>query len=153
MVCNYKCNVAGGCIATAQGGDINRDGGFSCTSFFHCQGCCMCYVTHHVRTSPGIFSECGNLINITMECGGGYSQVSGNGIHQLLQGLNNLSRHPVQGMPPAFCWNTQRCSCYEDTLCNTWLPHGVPGIPSTPCNDVRDYGFRGGFGAVRITLI
>jgi|SaaInl5LU_22_DNA_1037371.scaffolds.fasta_scaffold00345_12 hypothetical protein len=153
MVCNYRCDVTGGCIATACGGDINKDGGFSCTSFHHCQGCCMCYVTHHVRTSPGIFSQDGNLINIVMECGEGYSRVSGNGIHQLMSGLNNLSRHPVHGMPPSPCWSNRRCSCYEDTLCSSWLPHGVPGIPSTPCNDVRDYGFRGGHGAVRITLI
>lgn len=153
MVCNYRCDVAGGCIATATGGDINQDGGFSCMSIHHCNACCMCHIMHHVRTSPGIFSTQGNLINVLMECGGGYSQVSGNGMHQLLQGVNSLSRNPSQGMSSAHCWAGQRCACYEEHLCQSWLPHGVPGIPGTPCDNVRDYGMRGGYGAVRITLI
>mgnify|MGYP006083243095 CR=1 FL=1 len=153
MVCNYRCDVAGGCIATAQGGDINEDGGFSCTSFHHCNACCSCHIMHHVRTSPGIFSNKGNLINVLMECGEGYSQISGNGVHQLMQGVSNLSRSPTQGMPKATCWAGRRCGCYEDHLCTSWLPHGVPGIPGTPCDSVRDYGMRGGYGAVRITLI
>lgn len=152
--CGIICNWVTGEIATATGGDLNLDGGWSCAIFLHCNTCCMCYHTQLVRISPGLFSQCGNVVTVQMECGEGYSQPSGNGRHQLIASLNALNRNPSTGFPFASCWNGFRaCGCYENTLCQNLLPHGVPGLMGSACSGVRDYGIRGGNGAVRIKFI
>lgn len=151
IVCNYRTAAD---IATASGGDVNCSGGFSCTSFYHCNSCCNCSQYQHVKTSPGVFSTDGGVITFRYDADSGYSNPSGSNYHPFINALNALSRQPSMGQPASFCWaGAKACACYEHHGCFPYLPHGVPGTSSMPCDNVRDDGLRGGHGAVRIKFI
>tara|TARA_B110000285_G_scaffold203005_1_gene238765 strand:- start:6325 stop:7302 length:978 start_codon:yes stop_codon:yes gene_type:complete len=151
LVCNRKVDAD---IALATGGDINCSGGFSCTTYYHCNSCCSCSIDHHVKTSPGVFANDGGTITYKTEADRGYSQVSGASYHPFVSALNSLSRQPGMGQPVSFCWSGgEACGCYDISGCKAYLPHGIPGPSGTPCDNVRDHGLRGGHGAVRIKFI
>ena len=81
----------------------------------------------------------------------GQGQWSGQGYAQLLAALNAAGRFPSQGVPLSTCWGAHgMCGCYENTGCARALPYGVPAPGVAPCGDVRDMGYSGGEGAVRI---
>lgn len=153
--CGVICNYVAGEIATATGGDINKDGGFSCTIISHCNPCCQCHFVGAVRVSPGLVSEEGATTYLTYNCGHGHAKESGVGPQMMFMGLSGLSRMPTMGTAFSTCWTSgQSCSCYE-----TWtrfqhnFPHGVPAPGEFPCSSVRNWGHRGGPGAVRIQFI
>jgi len=76
------------------------------------------------------------------------------GYHQFINALNGMSRSPVRGIPWTTCYTTIRsCGCYDVQGCQPFWPIGIGGHPATPCGDVRDNGWRGGMGAVRINFI
>lgn len=152
IVCNRRSDAD---IPLATGGDVNCSGGFSCTTFYHCNSCCSCSTYHHVKTSPGIFSEKGGNITYTIEGDSGYSSAPGANLHPFISALNALSRQPNIGQPPSFCWAGSRaCSCYDIVFgCAPILPYGIPGPSANTCGGVRDPGMRGGHGAVRIKFI
>ena len=153
--CGLLCNYFAGEIAQATGGDINKDGGFSCVLISHCNPCCQCHFVSAVRVAPGLVSQEGATMLLTHNCGPSVAQVSGAGAESLYMGLSGLSRTPTQGNAFTTCWTSGKpCSCYE-----TWTryqynyPHGVPAPTEFPCSSVRNWGHRGGPGAVRIQFI
>lgn len=151
IICNYRTAAD---VALSSGGEINCSGGFSCTTFRHCNSCCACSQDQHVKTSPGVFAEKGGVITFTSEATTGYSNASGANYHPFISALNALSRQPSMGQPASWCWSGARaCACYESHGCFPYLPHGVPGVGPMACNEVRDDGLRGGHGAVRIKFI
>jgi len=151
LVCNYKTSAD---IALSSGGDVNCSGGFSCIEYNHCNSCCNCTHTKHVKTSPGVFSANGAVITFVSETTGDSHQGPGGYTNPFFSALNATSRHPTYGQQPMFCWSGARiCSCYERHGCFPYLPHGIPGPSGEPCSSVRDPGLRGGHGAVRIKFI
>lgn len=157
IICHY-CNNAGSepdWLANAWGGDVNKNGGFSCVTFACSRPLNNCSVTHHVAIAPGIFSEDGSVANVVIEHDTvSYSNSVGNGIHQLLGHLSAMSRTPSAGVPYAACWsNATSCNCYSTSGCAAWLPHGVPGIAANACASFCGHGWKGGNGAVRIQFI
>lgn len=150
--CFIVCNLP--CMGAAFGGDINCCGGWSCSSFFHCNPCCHCSYQDHVAVSPGIFATNGTVLTIQREVENSYSSPTGDGLTQLLGALNNAGRSPVIGGHQAACWNSGRgCGCYETWGCVPMLPYGVPGPSGYAWPGERDHGYRGGHGAVRIKFI
>lgn len=156
IICHY-CDNGGGAptwMALAYGGDVNKCGGFSCVTHFCNRPNRPCAMVHHVAVSPGLFGEDGAVINVAMEQDVGYANWNGNGIHQLIFGLNAASRTPSMGLPMNSCWSGARsCNCYAPTGCMTYLPAGVPGIAANNCDGHCAHGWRGGHGAVRIQFI
>jgi hypothetical protein len=151
IVCNRTSDTD---IALATGGDINCSGGFSCTTFYHCNSCCQCSTYQHVKTSPGVFANNGGTITFTYDAESDYASRAGSNYHPFIAALNALSRQPSVGQPASWCWSGARaCSCYENHGCFPYLPHGIPGVSAHPSDNVRDPGLRGGHGAVRIKFI
>lgn len=153
--CGIICNhCPGAWIAQGYGGDVNCCGAFSCTSFFGCYSMCVCMFKHHVAYPAGMYSCCSGWATFGIEDNNGYSNWSGMGAFQLINSLNVLSRSPGSGIPDHSCWNGNRtCGCYEMNGCGHHVPHGMGGMGSVPCPGVRDHGWRGGQGAVRVKFI
>jgi len=150
--CHIVCNRP--CWGRAYGGDINCCGGWSCTSFYHCNPECHCSMQDHVAVAPGIFSKGGTVLTIQRELDSSSANTVGDGLYQLLGALNNAGRSPVIGGHQAACWaGSVGCGCYESWACVPMLPYGVPGMSGYSCPNVRDSGYRGGHGAVRIKFI
>jgi hypothetical protein len=150
--CHIVCNRIQ--LGRAFGGDINRCGGWSCTSFYHCNPECHCSMQDHVAVAPGIFATNGAVLTINREVSTGSAPNNGDGLYQLLGALNNAGRSPVIGGHQAACWaGSVGCGCYETWGCVPMLPYGVPGTSGYACSSVRDHGYRGGHGAVRIKFI
>ena len=154
IICNYGTGTAS-CCADAFGGDINRRGGFSRTSFFGCSPSCPCSTIYHVATPPGYFSDCGAEITFTTESDTGYANWTGIAIPNFIHALNVAGKQPGQGIDGAHrCWTGGRtCGCYDGQGCIPFVPPGFPGTPATPCGGHRDHGGRGGHGAIRIKFI
>lgn len=151
--CGTVCNDAND--ATAVGGDINCNGGISCTTFYHCNPCCYCTQLYHSAISPGIFAEQGSTI--TYNTGLDSYDTTGPQMHSwfsMISALNANSRNPQIGRPyMSACWSSRGCGCYAQTGCLALNPYGVPGTAGTPCDTARDYGTRGGHGLVKIRFI
>jgi len=153
LVCNW---CASNCMyGRAWGGDVNRCGGVSCTSFICTTGNGVCGYIYHVRTSPGIISEEGATLSFMSNCDSNTNAVSGGGIYESLYNLNLATKRPNLGHTPVGCWmGHKHCGCYEDHGCVRYVPPGVPGMPITglACC-VRGHGGAGGHGLLRIKFI
>jgi hypothetical protein len=154
MVCNFGPGT-GSCCAESYGGDINKRGGFSCVSFMGNNGSsCPCSQHVHVAIPPGFFGCEGAVVTHGLEADNGFSQWSGMGFHQFIHGLNALNRSPARGIPATYCWVSSRaCGCYDTQGCIPRMPPGTGGGAAQPCPDVRDNGWLGGWGLVRINFI
>lgn len=154
IVCNFGPGT-GSCCAEAYGGDINKRGGFSCVTFFGQNGSsCPCATQLHTAIPPGMFACDGGVVTTGLESDSGFVNWSGSGFHEFNQGINALSRSPSRGIPWTTCWTSSRaCGCYDVQGCMPFMPPGVGGLPAQPCPDVRDNGWRGGLGLVRINFI
>lgn len=154
--CGIVCNIGGpnaAVQATASGGDLNINGGVSCTYFWTCFNCCTPGYEHTVAMSPGIWSTtsspCVRFNRNTAPTNFGYCGAHNGAIDQSTA-IRNFA-----GIIPQYysCWNGAHrdCSCYEFTGC--WFnAAGIPGISGVPCAGVRSMGVRGGHGAVKITF-
>lgn len=149
IVCNNPC------MGRAYGGDVNCCGGWSCTSFYHCNPCCKCSFYEHVAVSPGVFSDSGTVLTIARERETVMAMCTGDGIYQLLGALSLAGRTPSVGGYQPFCWSNGRgCACYQAWGCQSMLPYGVPGLAGIGMDsNIMDFGLRGGHGAVRIKFI
>lgn len=158
--CFVVCNVGAFNPKCAYGGDINCHSGspggnnFSCTTFWTCYPC-KCAQNDHVAVPPGIFGTDGGLATIQRECYSNMYDGSGDGGSQLIGALNIMGRSPtVGGHVNTNCWSSGRqCGCYEWAHCLPFLPYGIPGTSGIAPDSVRDYGYRGGHGALRIKFI
>lgn len=151
--CGIICNDLNG-AAEAIGGDESINGGFSCTTFWHCNSCCYCSHYYHNRTSPKIFSDEGALITYQGE--GDNPETIGpmfSPWFSLISALNATSRYPQIGRPFMSCWGARMCGCRVMTGCLALLPYGIPGSPPHVCGDQRDFASRGGHGLVKIKFI
>jgi hypothetical protein len=157
IVCNYTNYATAGFnevdwMAKGFGGDVNKDGGFSCTTFNHCNSCCICCIRNHVSMPAGVFSEESSQVEVVADLtDAARTQWA---ITPFMQGLSGLSKSPTEGMSYSYCWNgSVACGCYEAVGCHAWVGHGTPGLSAMPCAGVRDHAIRGGHGAVRIQFI
>ena len=151
--CGIVCNYVAGEIATASGGDINCDGGWSCMIFYHCNVCCTCRHVPSIKTSPGIYANDGAVLTYNMEHGTERNAGSGTGQIHMYSALSSASRSPGAVGPMTYCWQSGRfCSCYGEVACHMTLPFGIPAAPAHACDNRWDYGMIGGHGAVRITF-
>lgn len=152
-VCNL-CNNCADCVACAYGGDINVKGGISCASFWACNPCCYCKKWHHMQTPPYISTATGAQVSFLTAEDRHYAPTNGSPIANYQHAMGTLSRNPVRGIQQEFCWTSGRhCNCYPWNSCRTQLSAGFPGVSGTSCDGHRDYGQRGGMGAIRITFI
>ena len=79
-----------------------------------------------------------------------WSGSGGGGSH--LSALGNLGKNPVGNALFTNCYSGYAYGCYESNGCIPFSPPGHPGGGAVPQGDVRDMGYRGGNGAVRITF-
>lgn len=150
LICNH---CAGGWIANAYGGDVNKQGLISCTETRQCAGNCNCFNMVHVPVAPGLFTCDGSYVIYMADSDGsdGPGHWSGNSYPSYISALSSLSRAPKRGSHKYSCWRSDKtCGCYEMIGCSPMVPIGSGSPPPQPCADVRDQGFRGGWGAVRI---
>ena len=151
--CGIVCNYVDGEIAQASGGDINCQGGWSCTIFKHCNSCCACAFEPSIKTSPGIYSTNGAVITYNMDKETEMINGGGNPQAHMYTALSSASRTPAGAGIKTYCWNGGRfCSCYGTNACMSTLPFGIPAAPQYACPGIWDYGMMGGHGAVRITF-
>jgi hypothetical protein len=153
IVCNYGSGTAQ-CCAASYGGDINKYGGFSCTTMDTCYSNCPCSTKYHLAIPPGMFACDGGVVTYMTEGDNGFSEWSGMGVFQSIHTINVASRSPARGIMWQQCWNSTRsCGCYDTQGCFPLMPPAFGGVPAQPCGDVRDNGTKGGQGLVRITFI
>jgi hypothetical protein len=153
IVCNYGSGT-GGCCAEAYGGDINKRGGFSCATFWTCYSNCPCSTQGHVAIPPGLFACDGAVVTHGFEADQEFSQWNGSGYHQFIFQLNAMRRSPARGIPMVACWASNKsCGCYQMQACIPFMPTGTGGVMGTPCGDHCNFGWRGGYGTVRINYI
>jgi len=151
--CGIICNWQGGVtwMGCGYGGDINCCGGFSCQRFMGCYPNCACFQYGIIQTSPNVISELGASLTFSYDMNSGQGQWSGQGYAQALAALNAAGKFPSMGVPLSTCWGAHgMCGCYENTNCVRPFPYGMPAPGVNPCGEVRDGGYTGGDGAVRI---
>lgn len=153
--CGTVCNWCGALnwMACAYGGDVNKCGGISCTTFQNCDHINWCYQSFHVATSPGIFAEDGAVLTFNAGLDDGYSLGNAGNWHVLQNALSSSSRVPKEGIPFTPCYTGRVCGCWDWLGSTPYSPYGVPGMPGFPCTNQRGLGTRGGHGAVRIKFI
>lgn len=153
--CGIVCNACpGGWVACGYGGDINMCGCYGCSSFFGCYPACPCSTYYHVPLPAYVISKCGAMVSYSTESDSPNSNWSGMGIHQYINALNALSRNPSQGQPDHACWMGNRsCGCYQMQGCSSFVPYGGGAPAAVPCPGVRDSGYRGGSGAIRVKYV
>jgi len=161
--CFMVCNIGGPVYSPkcAYGGDINCHSGtlggcnFSCASFGTCYDYKCGGQYDHVAYPPGIITDTGGVVTYQRECYSNSYDGVGDGLSQLIGALSFAGRNSsIGGSQYANCWSSGRqCGCYEFSHCVPNLPFGVPSPGSSPEANVRDYGSRGGAGAIRIKFI
>jgi len=153
--CGIVCNACSGAwMACGYGGDVNCCGCISCSSFLGCYPACTCMKYYHVALPANVMATNGTIVTYATESDSPYSRWSGMGMHQYVNALNAASRNPSQGVYHGSCWMGNRaCQCYDMLGCQQHVPYGSGGPASNPCPGVRDHGWRGGSGAVRIKYV
>lgn len=140
-------------IASATGGDINCCGGIGCLTL-SCQcptaGGRCCY-TQHVPGPAGVWGCQGTpYISYQFADDAMEAPIPGQSLHGFIAGLST-SRNGTKGSPHPYNWRSDRiCACYESTGCIPYVPYGWGAPGGAYCGDVRDNGYRGGMGNVRI---
>lgn len=153
IICNFGSGT-GSCCAESFGGDIMKRGGFSCATFFTCFSNCPCSTQAHVAIPPGLFACDGAVVTHGFENNQDFSEWNGSGYHQFTFQLNALNRSPARGIPLTMCWTSNKsCGCYQMQACVPFFPPGTGGTMPTPCADHCNFGWRGGYGLVRINYI
>lgn len=153
--CGLVCNQCSGAfLACGYGGEVNCCGCISCASYLGCYPQCTCMHYYHVALPANVIAQCGTIVTYATESNNPYSRWSGMGQHQFTNALNAASRNPSMGVYHGACWMGNRaCQCYEMLGCQHQVPYGSGAPGSNPCPGVRDHGWRGGQGAVRIKYI
>jgi hypothetical protein len=156
--CGIICNIRPDqtrAKALAYGGDVNKEGGFSCTTFKGRVGNTWCCWQYNVQTSPGVISEDGAVVTYNGEGNSSHGMCGGNQAYGTMSAGNVAGTQASRGgVYVAGCWTgTRMCGCYEMNGCLPTVPYGYPGGPGQFGGDVRDGGTRGGHGAVRIKFI
>jgi hypothetical protein len=152
--CGIVCNRGGPNGATpanASGGDINIQGGTSC-SWHRC--CCNQICMGNIQTigiSAGIFSaDSVTCLQYNRNYYPTAQNQASNGMAEMGVALASLAKQ----YPNSYwrCWQSwSPCGCYEYLGC-VYGAVGVPGTNAAPCAGVRSGGMRGGFGGVKITF-
>ncbi len=140
-------------IATAWGGDVNCCGIFSCKSFHNCLNNCHCAQIWHVTGSAGKYSTDGAVINYSSNQDSPTARASGSAGVGAMGAIQAATRWPSWSMLAVCNCSYAGCGCYEDMGCQRNMPTGVPGVGGGYCGDVRDGGYAGGHGAVRIKFV
>lgn len=151
IVCNY-CTNDQLFMPCGYGGDINKCGCYSKVEFWACRASCVCERVHYVPYAAGIFACDGGYLIGPGEADTDVANWSGAGLPHVASLLEYNSPNPSGGVPfGGGCWQSRLCGCYESVGCSYILPYGVAGPAPQPCPGVRDHGYRGGSGAIRIT--
>lgn len=153
--CGIICNTCpGGFIACSYGGDVNCCGLWSCMIFNSCDGsAAYCSYMPAPTTPAGFFALCGATSVYPLNSGNftpNWSGAGGGGSH--LSIIGSIGKNPVGVALFTNCYSGYAYGCYESNGCQPWMPPGFPGGGAVPQGDVRDMGYRGGHGAIRITF-
>jgi len=159
--CGIVCNLSTASIgsigspvtrAQAYGGDTNCQGMFSCVLYAQCAHYMSCQAIVTIAVPAGYITDNGANITYNTEDDNGSSTHNGGGLSQFLTGLNAAGKQPHHGGFKSHCMGAARrgCGCYESNGCGNWLPIGTGGLGVFTCADVKDFGSRGGMGALRI---
>ena len=152
--CGIVCNYIVAAQACAYGGDINCTGTIACTYFYHCNPECRCSTYLYHAIPSGMFTTGRPLAITDVDGSHGPNYPNGAGLDSSVLGLGALSHSPNSGFFTMGCWsNHSLCQCYENVGCASNTAPGVGGAPAMPCSSVRNHGFRGGHGVVRIKFI
>lgn len=153
--CGIICNISPTftLVASAVGGDVNVNGAISCATFLCNAGIATarCCTVYHVPGPAGVWS-CTSppMINHTFGDEASEGPTPGQGLAGALAALGVHSQSGKSGYA-SYCYASGRtCGCYEAYGCVAYMPYGWGGPGVGPCADVRDHGYRGGSGAVRI---
>lgn len=150
--CGWVCNTCSGRHnAQAYGGDINCPGGYSKVYFGHCNPCCTNCWYAMVKTSAGIYgTEPAEIRQMYDYC----RQDRTSGQYGFIETLALAGKQPQQGGHVKGCWaGSQYCGCYNMNMCTTQFGVGIPGPAGIPCSNNKNYGSKGGAGAVKITFL
>jgi hypothetical protein len=139
--------------ARAFGGDLNCCGTISCKSYHNCVNNCQCAQQWHLTTSPGKYSSEGAVISYSSNQDSPMSRTSGSPGVTALLAIQAATPWPSWGFSAICTCSYAGCGCYEDMGCHRNMPAGVPGAGASVCGDVRDGGYAGGHGSVRIKFI
>lgn len=151
LICNSCPSAWCGC---GYGGDYRVNSVLSCVTFWHCYPNCNCSTVHHTAIPGGYFSTNGGVATYQLDADNGNSEWSGMTLDPFINALNGMGRMPKVGSTYTSCWNGERhCGCRDVSGCANYVPHGAGGPAATPCSGVRDNGYAGGDGLVRIKFI
>jgi hypothetical protein len=156
MLCNIynsRCRYFNWEWASAFGGDLNCCGTFSCKSHHNCVNNCHCAQQHHLTTAPGKYSTEGAVISFSSNQDSPMARASGSPGVTALLAIQSATPWPSWGFSAICNCAYAGCGCYEDMGCHRNMPSGVPGAGGGYCGDVRDGGYAGGHGSVRIKFI
>ncbi len=139
--------------ALAFGGDFNCCGIFSCKSYHNCVNNCQCAQQWHLTGAAGKFATEGAVINYSSNQDSPTARTSGSPGVGAMGAIQAASRWPSWSMLAVCNCAYAGCGCYEDMGCHRNMPAGIPGAGAAVCGDVRDGGYAGGHGAVRIKFV
>lgn len=151
--CGIICNMCSGMfVPCGYGGDTNCCGCPSRVEFRGTLAPCTCQQVRWVPYAANIFAEEGGWLVGPGENDSPEANWSGAGLHPYAGLLEFTKPTPGGGgLWGNVCWQSRICGCWESTGCHYTMPYGVAGPAGQPCAEVRDHGYRGGPGAVRIT--
>lgn len=154
MICNNRFTQHG--FAYGIDADVLCDSRISCTHIRSCNPCCERKWIHYVATAPNVISQEGAFLMYQPgDCSGtGMSQSAPDRVGGLWANLNTGNPNATTAGYRYYCWSSGKaCQCYQSWASHPHLPYGVPGINGNSCDNARDWGMKGGNGAVRIRFI
>lgn len=152
--CGIVCNYSASAEALAYGGDVNCPGTIACTYFYNCNGECRCSTYNYHAVPAGYYSNKRSLAITDNDGSHGPGYPNGAGGEGTVLGLSALSPQPNMGFYTMACWSSHSlCQCYENMGCAGMTAPAHGGAPGMPCSSVRNHGWRGGHGVVRIKFI
>ena len=150
--CGWICNTC--CNACAYGGDVNHNGGFSCT-YFGCSGSavppsCSCYA---IPYAPGLVStEGGTVVFNGSSCGSAATSCYSNP-NNLSTALRSISNQSLGYAETSRCWAINFCACRDETGCTPSTPASFPALGGAVIGGQQFKGGHGGPGMVKIRFI
>lgn len=149
----WICNTAPG-DAVAYGGDINYNGGFTCTYQCAATGSAVAgaFMTYVIPHAPGLISDGpGKIIFRAGDLGSASNEHHSTAAYY--SAIIGAARQQLNTIPEFNCYNTLDCNCYDYSGCYAKAPPSFPGIGSYTSGGRQAHGDRGGVGLVKIKFM